>query len=88
MQFASFVFDEAVAACGANKDVRAQFEPVVTIDQKALLVDNLAYITSSLSEKRPAPLKLSVYNLSEADVPGPDNKKSAANPGKPTLALF
>ena len=82
------MLDEALAAVGKGGDATAFLEPVVAIDQKKILDDNLGFVVSTLSEKRPTPLALTVYALSEPDVPGPEPKKAAANPGRPTLALF
>ena len=62
--------------------------PVVSIDQKKILVENLEFVKSTLAEQARRPIELSVYALSEPDVPGPEPKKAAANPGRPTLALF
>ena len=88
LQFASFVLDEALVAVGPKGDATQVLEPVVSIDQKKILTENLEFVKSTLAEQARRPIELTVYALSEPDVPGPEPKKAAANPGRPTLALF
>ena len=52
--------------------------------QKKILTENLEFVKSTLAEQARRPIELTVYALSEPDVPGPEPKKAAANPGRPT----
>ena len=78
-QFAAFIADEA-------RDVGYEaLETELPYDQKDVLVESKVYISKCLVKN--VTLDVTIYNLDEPDIPGPDSKKSKAEPSKPTLAL-
>ena len=60
-------------------------ETELPYDQKDVLVESKVYISKCLVKN--VTLDVTIYNLDEPDIPGPDSKKSKAEPSKPTLAL-
>jgi hypothetical protein len=77
MKFAAFV----------GADVRERgteaLELSLPFDQRDVLQQNLAYIKRSLGIK-----ELSVHDPSDPSAPGPEDKKNAALPGKPSIFPF
>lgn len=77
LKFAAYVRDDF-------KDRGAEaLELTLPYDQKAVLLDNLDYVLKSVGLE-----ELSIFNLSEPNVPGPDNKKKGVLPAKPEIALY
>jgi len=82
MQFAAYMLDEA-AELGPDA-----LAPTVAIDQKGVLQQNMAYLVSFVSEQKGEPVALTLFNLSEPDVPGDKKKQLNATPGKVAVAFY
>jgi len=76
MQFAAWIKNEVSDRGSEAMDLSLPF------NQKEVLEANLTYLKTSLDLT-----ELIIYNLSDSDVPGPDNKKALAGPGQPSLYL-
>jgi len=76
MQFAAWIKKEVLDRGPEAMDVDLPF------NQKEVLESNIQYLTASLDLS-----SVRIFNLSEDNVPGPENKKLLAGPGQPFLFL-
>lgn len=75
----------AFMAAEADEIGKDALEVELPYDQKAVLQESQVYIAKALITNMT--MDVLIYNLDEANIPGPDTKKDKAEPSKPTLFL-
>ena len=81
MQFASFMHDYA------DEIGLDALDDTLPFDQTDVLLESKTYLENSLLPN--AKLSIDIFDLSKNDAsPGPDKKKTLADPGKPSIFIF